>query len=105
VTAELQGQLLAWERDLDSREHVLMAREDGLAASKCALGRAHMECDGECDQAEAVRQDYLARVRTFTAGCRRSLDFDRVLEGHQFFLSVQETDFERREEKLAEEQA
>jgi hypothetical protein len=64
-----------------------------------------MECDGECDQAEAIRQDYLARVRTFTAGCRRSLDFDQVLEGHQFFLSVQETDFERREEKLAEEQA
>jgi hypothetical protein len=48
VTVELQGQLLAWERELDSQEHILMAREDGLAASECALGRARMECDGEC---------------------------------------------------------
>jgi hypothetical protein len=31
-----------------------MAREDGLVASKHALGRACMECDGKCDRAEAV---------------------------------------------------
>jgi hypothetical protein len=88
VIIELQGQLLTWERELDSQEHILMAREDGLVASEHALGRAHMECDGECDRAEAIRQDYLARVRAFTAGCRRSLDFYRVLEGHRFFHSV-----------------
>jgi hypothetical protein len=64
-----------------------------------------MECDGECVWAEAVRRDYLARVRAFTASCRHSLDLDRVLEGHQFFLSVQETDLEWCEEKLAKEQA
>jgi hypothetical protein len=39
-----------------------MAREDGLAASERALGRACMECDIECDRAEAVQQNYLARV-------------------------------------------
>jgi hypothetical protein len=44
-------------------------------------------------------------VHAFIASCRRSLNFDRVLEGHQFFLSVQETDLERWEEKLTKEQA
>jgi hypothetical protein len=65
-----------------------MAREDGLVASECALGTARMKCDDECDQAKAVRQDYLARVHAFTASCQCSLDFDRVLEVCQFFLSV-----------------
>jgi hypothetical protein len=31
-----------------------MAREDNLAAIEHALGRAHMECDTECDWAEAA---------------------------------------------------
>jgi hypothetical protein len=44
-------------------------------------------------------------VCAFTAVCRRSLEFDRVLEGHQCFPSVHETDLERQEEKLDEEQA
>jgi hypothetical protein len=82
-----------------------MTREDGLVGFERALGRAHMECDGECDRAKAVWQDYLARVRAFTAGCSRSVDFDRVLEGHWFFLYVQEMDLEWQEDKLIEEQA
>jgi hypothetical protein len=49
VTVELQGQFLASERELDSWERVLMAWEDGLAASEQTLGRVCMECDGECD--------------------------------------------------------
>jgi hypothetical protein len=105
MTVELQGRLLAWEKELHSRERVLMAREDGLAPSERAVGRARMECDDECDRAEAVRQDYQARVRAFIAGCWHSLDFDRVLEGRWFFLFVQETYLERQEERLAEEQA
>jgi hypothetical protein len=32
VTIELQGQLLAWEWELDRWERVLMAQEDGLVA-------------------------------------------------------------------------
>jgi hypothetical protein len=82
-----------------------MAQEDNLAATKRALGRTHMECDTECDWVEAIWQDNWARMRASTAGCRRSLDFDRVLRGRQFILTVQETDLEWREEKLAEEQA
>jgi hypothetical protein len=34
-----------------------------------------------------------------------SIEFDRVLRGRQFILFVQETDLERREEKLANDQA
>jgi hypothetical protein len=88
VTVELRGQLLAFERELDSRECILMAREDGLAAFERALGRVRMECDGECDRDKDVLQDYMARVHDFTVGCQHSLDFDRVLEGCRFFLSV-----------------
>jgi hypothetical protein len=36
-------------------------------------------------------------------GCRHSFNFDRVLEGRRFLLSMQETDLEWREEKLVEE--
>jgi hypothetical protein len=82
-----------------------MAQEDDLAATKRALGRTHMECDTECNRAEAIWQDNRARMRASTADCRRSLDFDRGLRGCQFILTVQETDLEWREEKLAEEHA
>jgi hypothetical protein len=47
VAVEVLGQLLAWERELDSRECVLMAQEDGLAAFEHALGRVCMECEVE----------------------------------------------------------
>jgi hypothetical protein len=43
------------ERELDSKEGTLMAWEDGLVASECTVGRVQMECDIECDQAEAIR--------------------------------------------------
>jgi hypothetical protein len=78
---ELLEQLLVWERELDSQENALLAWEDDLAATECALGWAHMECDVECDRAEAIWQDYWAKMRTSTTGCQCSLDFDRVLRG------------------------
>jgi hypothetical protein len=59
-----------------------MAWESGMVASECVLGRAHIECDTECDRAEAVRQDYRARIHAFMAGCRRSFNFDQILEEH-----------------------
>jgi hypothetical protein len=64
-----------------------------------------MECDTEHDRAEAVRQDYRARLHGSTIGHQHSLDFDWVLSGHQFILSMREMDLEWREEKLAEEPA
>jgi hypothetical protein len=46
---ELREQLRAWERELDERESALVARENGMVEAKCALGRAHMECDAAHD--------------------------------------------------------
>jgi hypothetical protein len=51
---ELREQLFTRERKLDSREGTIVAWEDGLAASKCALGRACMERDTVRTQTEDV---------------------------------------------------
>jgi hypothetical protein len=40
-----------------------------------------------------------------TLGWRCPLEFDRVLSGHRFILSVQETELERQEKELADDQA
>jgi hypothetical protein len=45
VAVELREQLLARERELDSREGTISMWENGLAASKRALGRVRMEHD------------------------------------------------------------
>jgi hypothetical protein len=45
VTIELREQLLARERELESREGAITAWEDGLVAFECALGRVRMEHD------------------------------------------------------------
>jgi hypothetical protein len=105
MVTELQEQLLVSERELDSHENTLMAREDYPAATKRTLGRARLECDTECDRAKAVLQDYRARMHISTTGCRCSLDFDRVLRGCQLILTVQGMDLEWWEEKFAEEHA
>jgi hypothetical protein len=66
MVTNFQEQLPIQERELDSRENIRMAREDDLVATKSALGRACMECDAECDRAEAIRQDYRARMHRST---------------------------------------
>jgi hypothetical protein len=103
MVVELQEQLHAQERELDSREGALLEQEDGMLAFECALGRVRMEYNVECNWVEVVRRDYRARIHTFMTGCRHSFNFDRVLEGRRFLLSMQETDLEWREEKLVEE--
>jgi hypothetical protein len=55
MVTELQEQLLVRERELDSQKNSLMAREDDMAAIEHALRRARMECNTECDRAEANR--------------------------------------------------
>jgi hypothetical protein len=88
VVVELRGQLLARERELDSKECAIIAWEDSLAASECALGRARVECNAKCDRVEDVRQDYQARIHAFMVGCRRSFNIDRILEEHRILLSL-----------------
>jgi hypothetical protein len=64
VAIELREQLLARERELESRQVAIAAREDGPAAFKHALGRVCMECAASCIQVEAAQQDDLAHPRT-----------------------------------------
>jgi hypothetical protein len=56
-------------------------------------------------RARVVKHDYHARLHASTAGRQRSLEFDQVLSGRRFILSVQETDVKCREEELANDQA
>jgi hypothetical protein len=62
--------------------------EDGLAASESALGRACMERDVECAQAEAAWQDYLARICAFTSSSKHSINFSWMLKLCQILLSL-----------------
>jgi hypothetical protein len=55
MAIELQKQLLAQARGLDGRKVALMAWEDGLSASKHALGQAYMVCDAKRDRAKTIR--------------------------------------------------
>jgi hypothetical protein len=62
VAVELQGQLLARERELDSREGAITAWEDGLAAFEHTLGEVMKECCTGHIRAEAVQQDFFAQA-------------------------------------------
>jgi hypothetical protein len=67
VAIELREQLLAQERELESREGAIAGWEDGLAAFEHALGRVHREHDTHHVQAEAAQQYYFARTHAFTS--------------------------------------
>jgi hypothetical protein len=105
VMVELWEQLLVRKRELDERESALLFREHGVVEAKRALERAHMECDVAHDRAGAIKQDYQARLCASIAYWRRSLEFNRVLSGRRFSLSVQEIDLEHQEKELANDQA
>jgi hypothetical protein len=60
VVKEMQGQLIARE-EVNSREGAITTLEDELEASEHALEKACMECNAECTQNEAVRQDSYTR--------------------------------------------
>jgi hypothetical protein len=49
MVVELQEQLHARERELDSREGALLEQEYGMLAFECALGRVRMEYNVECN--------------------------------------------------------
>jgi hypothetical protein len=64
----------------------------GKVPSEHALGRACMECDTECTQAEAILKDYLARTRAFMSDSKHSINCSWTLEEHHILLSLQEMD-------------
>jgi hypothetical protein len=48
VIVELWEQLLAWERELESRERAIATWEDGFMVFERALRRVSSECDATC---------------------------------------------------------
>jgi hypothetical protein len=105
VAIELQGQLLAQERELESREGAIATWKDGLAAFERALGKVRMECDASCVRAEGVRQDFFAQMRASSTRSKQLIGLSRTLEECQILLCLHETDLEVQEAKLAEEHA
>jgi hypothetical protein len=100
VVDELQEQLLAHERELDTRECTIVVCEDGLMAFERTLVKACMECDAERAQVEAVQQDFLARTCTFSSNSKHSINFNWMLVERQILLSLQVMDLEVRVVKL-----
>jgi hypothetical protein len=62
LAVELQGQLLARERELVSREGIIAAWEDGLVAFERALKNVRTERDAGHVQAKAIQQDFFAQA-------------------------------------------
>jgi hypothetical protein len=62
VTVELQGQLLAQERELDSREGDIDAWEEGLAAFAHMLGEVHVERDASHASVDVVQQVFFTQA-------------------------------------------
>jgi hypothetical protein len=54
VAVDLQGKLLARERELNSQEGVIVAWEEGLVAFAHALGEVHVKRDASRADANAV---------------------------------------------------
>jgi hypothetical protein len=67
LVIELQEQLLARERESDSREGTVAMYEDGLLAFERALGMVCMDHDAKHIWAKATQQDFLARTCTSTS--------------------------------------
>jgi hypothetical protein len=105
VAIELQGQLLARERELDSREGIIAAWEDGLVAFECALGKVHVKCNVSHVRAEAVQQDFSAQSCASSSRSKRLTDLNWTLEEHQILFCLQEADLEMQEAILVEEKA
>jgi hypothetical protein len=58
VAVELEEQLLAHERELDSREGAIIMWEEGLVAFACTLEEVCMESDASRAHADVVQQDF-----------------------------------------------
>jgi hypothetical protein len=88
VAVELQGQLLALERELDSREGVIVVWEDGLAAFERTLGKVHMKCDTNHVWAEVVQHDFFTQALVSSSRSRQLTNLNRTLEECQILLCL-----------------
>jgi hypothetical protein len=105
VAIELQEQLLAWERELDSREGALTMWEDGLVDFERALGKLCTERKANHAQTVAIQHDFSARTRASRSRLKQLISFNWMLKECQIHLCLQQTDLEVQETILVEEQA
>jgi hypothetical protein len=80
MTVELQRWLLAWERELDSREGAIIMWKEGLASSVHAYGEVHVECDASHAHVDAVQRDFFTQARTSISRSEKITDIGRMLE-------------------------
>jgi hypothetical protein len=105
VAIELQEQLLAWERELDSREGAIILWEDGLADFERALGKLCTERKANRAQTVVIQHDFSARTRGSRSRLKQLINFNWMLKECQIPLCLQQTDLEVQETILVEEQA
>jgi hypothetical protein len=86
VTVELQGQLLARERELDSREGAIVVWEQGLAAFAHVLGLVRAECDASRARADAIQREFFTQARASNSWSEQLTDLGRALEERQILL-------------------
>jgi hypothetical protein len=94
VAVELQGQLIARERELDSRECDIAAWDDVLVAFERALGKVLRECDIGRVWAEAVQQDFFAQACVSGSRSKQLTYLNWTLKECQILLCLQETNLE-----------
>jgi hypothetical protein len=88
VTVELQGQVLARERELDSREGAIITWEEGLAAFAHMHVEVHTEHDTSHTRTDVVQWDFLTQVRTSNSRSEQLTDIGQTLEEHQILLCL-----------------
>jgi hypothetical protein len=103
VTIELQGQLLAREKELDSREGVVVTWEEGLVVFMRALWELHAGHDTSRVHADAIQWDFFAQVCTSISRSKQLTNLGWALEERQILLSMHEADLEVHETMLEEE--
>jgi hypothetical protein len=88
VAMELQGQLLARGREMDSREGTIAMWEDGLATFAHALGEVHKKCDTSRIRTKAAQKEFFVQASTSSSRSKQLTDLNYTLEEHQILLCL-----------------
>jgi hypothetical protein len=88
VIVELQEQLLARGKELDSQVGTVITWEESMTAFARALGDASTECDASRARADAVRWDYSAQVSVSSSQSERRKALGRMLDERVALLGL-----------------
>jgi hypothetical protein len=88
VTVELQGWLLARERELDNHEGAIVMWEEGLVAFAHVLGEVHAKCDVSHACADAIQRDFFTQACASSSRSGKLTNLGWTLEVHQILLCL-----------------